>query len=162
MMYNCISCRNIYGLKSWIVWWAMHNKLFWVKMFPLLYKLLWSLTIITNGGLGTFHVTKSSGYALCLKLNRLCDFSILITAYKPLIIVLHNNYYQHVLNCVSWLYVCIIPIVATAISFHKSSYVVGKNSPPEPIKLVLNNSSPLNFTVQIVDREGTATSELYH
>ena len=57
---------------------------------------------------------------------------------------------------------CIIPTVVITVSFSKPSYIVGKSSPPELIKLVLNDSYPLTFTMQVIDREVTAISELYH
>ena len=57
---------------------------------------------------------------------------------------------------------CIIPTVAITVSFSKPSYFVGKASRPEPIELVLNDSYSLTFTMQVIDREATAISELYH
>ena len=57
---------------------------------------------------------------------------------------------------------CIISTVVITVSFSKPSYFVGKASRPEPIKLVLSDSYPLTFTMQVTDREATAISELYH
>ena len=74
--------------------------------------------------------------------------------------VLHCKYitlYISVLHCER-----IIPIVVITVSFNKPSYIVGKASRPKPIKLVLRDSYPLTFTMQVIDIEATAISELYH
>ena len=69
----------------------------------------------------------------------------------------YTTLYISVLHCER-----IIPTVVITVSFNKPSYIVGKASRPKPIKLVLSDSYPLTFTMQVIDIEATTISKLFH
>ena len=59
-------------------------------------------------------------------------------------------------------------LVATTVSFKKSSYLLTKSSPLQYVQVILGNPIPFDLTIEVTDIEGNATSKfknikkLYH